>query len=105
MSNEELKNCPKCRGSHCVITLVGVYWAECLDCGCQTEGYGTSAEAIKAWNERTPDPRLREAVNQIVGIGMTLFVTEKSDFDKGKLRGIREALKTLCEYIPELTEW
>lgn len=93
MSGVELKPCPFCGGAasdsgyqkwskpHCETTWVGgrpiteAFFCNCPSCGINNMtvgiGYETQAEAIAAWNRRTPDPAqiradaLREAMGPI----------------------------------------
>jgi len=84
-----------------------VYKCRCGKCGCETRYYGTPAEAIEAWNERAPDPRLQEAVNKIVVARLTLLdndTTPLNEFNAGEFQGLKESLEILRKHIPELKE-
>ncbi len=60
MSNHpraKLKPCPFC-GSDCAtvrLYSVGMYYAECIDCGVETLTQGSVAQARAAWNSRAKD--------------------------------------------------
>lgn len=58
---EELRECPFCGSSSVTIVLgVGLMWsAGCNECGCRTQEYLHSVDAVTAWNRR-PDQRGRQ---------------------------------------------
>ena len=49
----EIKPCPKCGGKaeYFINLSTFEYFVKCLDCNNRTAQYGTSEEAILAWNE------------------------------------------------------
>lgn len=72
MSGHELKNCPFCGGIAKVCEGPNHRWwgTICDDCGVwRDDRHGTQAEAIAAWNRRTPDPAQiqADALRGVVG--------------------------------------
>lgn len=98
----ELRECPKCWST--AVTIVYTidckrFRGECQPCGFRTPDYFTKAEAIEAWNARTPDPRLQEAVREI----------EKMEYDWAawawdKQTAAIEILEVIRKHIPESKE-
>lgn len=41
------------------------FWVDCPVCGAETTGFDTPAEAIAAWNRRTPPAQAAEAVERV----------------------------------------
>ena len=52
--------CPFCGGNDISIYGASVYWAECENCFCEGPVSNSEAEAIKAWNTRAEDSKMRE---------------------------------------------
>jgi Lar family restriction alleviation protein len=68
--SEELKACPFCGGSDSVRT--SAVWPEytfvrvgCIDCGAMMEKAWTRAEAIAAWNRRSPSSSDSERIERL----------------------------------------
>lgn len=61
---DELKPCPLCGGVSEVRTIDGERYVRCRNLECDTVGPSrrTPEEAVEAWNRRSPDPKLTEAV-------------------------------------------
>lgn len=102
----ELRECPKCWKSkdndiEVFVDDSKLFRVWCFNCGFQTCGYETQAEAIEAWNTRAPDPRLQEAVREIK--------TQKAcEYGVGWEEGYNDAMvaiiETLHKHIPESKE-
>ena len=55
-ATEELKPCPFCGGEAEIVGDDYMEWiAECVECCASSMTYATEAEAVEAWNTRTPE--------------------------------------------------
>ena len=65
--NKQLAICPHCGGGAAVrrnyIMDTGNTVVWCTNCYCMTAPYPTPSDAYDAWNTRTPDPLLTEALD------------------------------------------
>lgn len=99
----ELKSCPFCDVTiPACLTHVGYFFHphnKCVLAGKKLKS--------RLWNERTPDPRLREMVREITNRMWALsdFDIEKADmFRRGRFSGTLQTLCTIYERLPELKE-
>lgn len=73
----KLKECPFCGKVAILISNSGYEWGtghhiKCANCSASSTGWHTKEQAIKAWNNRTPDPHLTEALEALREIRETL---------------------------------
>ena len=75
----ELKPCPFCGGGNMRIDIGLAEFVDgevtCLDCGGNVGNHPNRAEAVAAWNRRTPDPAVLTLVEAARGLMSALHTT------------------------------
>lgn len=113
----ELLPCPKCHGEDCKTInvvdndprIVLDFWRiRCLGCGLEGGSFDTEERAIKSWNTRTPDPRLKEAIEDmkfsIERLEKALPTVKNKDVYKAMIGTAKGMMDIVERHIPEVKE-
>jgi Lar family restriction alleviation protein len=84
--SDNLKACPFCGSSdvHIVKDNYGnsLWWVACYNCGAESKPHKSIAEAVEAWNRRTPD--LSAALEALaVEVDALTFQIETDEYRRG----------------------